>query len=111
MSGITRGPVITVGTRLVLAQNPQIAFDGDFAQTYHPKHGSSRVSLTFASRRGDSMYSVVLLAGLAAGSDNTPPVVVQAVPVAGCTGCTGCTGYVAGCTGCTGCTGYMAGCT
>ena len=51
------------------------------------------------------MYSVVLLAGLTVGSDNTPPVVVSAVPVVGCTGCTGCTGYVAGCTG------YVAGCT
>ncbi len=57
------------------------------------------------------MYSVVLLAGLAAGSDNPPAaVVVQAVPVVGCTGCTG----YAGCTGCTGyyagCTGYVSGC-
>ena len=36
-----QGPVITPGGRPILAQNVQIAFDGEIAQTYDPYHGSS----------------------------------------------------------------------
>lgn len=73
------------------------------------------------------MYSIVLLAGMTAGSDNTPPVApAVGVPVAGCSGCYGSACYGSSCYGtvvygschghgrgifghrgsCQGCTGY-----
>lgn len=61
------------------------------------------------------MYSLILMAAVAAGPDQTSfggrlwggCNGCTGAPVASCTGCTGCTGVpVASCTGCTGCTGY-----